>query len=64
MEIIRQVYSADELYELLKAIPEAQRKRLPVILNGETGNIQAYAYEVTETEGCIERGLQIDIERD
>lgn len=69
MEVSGNVSTAQDLFELLKQIPEAQRERLPIqgIFMNEDGTDQdsdqvyVNAYETTETEGCIARGLQITI---
>ena len=60
MELIGlKIDTAQELYELLSEIPPAMRERLPVLLESETSQVVVDAYEVTETEGCLERGFLI-----
>lgn len=58
-------YTADDLYEFLRTIPSEIRKVLPIQLivdeHGTNGGtvVNVTAYEVRETEGCLERGLQM-----
>ena len=66
MELFGKIDTAEELFELLKKIPQEQRKRLPVEIGDEesnilrTGELNVTAFETTETEGCIERGFRIE----
>lgn len=65
MELSGTVYTAQELFELLSQIPEGIRARLPIQLLLDDGMtlleppFDVTAFEVTETEGCIERGFQL-----
>lgn len=65
MELFKHVDTAQELYEMLSQIPQAQRERLPVEIGDEetnilhTGDMWVVAFETTETEGCVERGFRI-----
>jgi hypothetical protein len=54
------VDTAEDLYQLLRTIPEGIRERLPVMIeNQDYCNIEVDAYETTETQGNIERGFLI-----
>jgi len=66
MEIVRKASNADDLFQILSNIPQEQRKRLTLEICDEESNIlrsgelNVYAFETTETEGCIERGFRIE----
>lgn len=59
------LYTAEDLLQLLLEIPEGVRARLPIIMQSEDDNfyhegpVDVEVYETTETEGCIERGFRI-----
>lgn len=57
------VHTAQELFEFLNSIPEPIRQVLPVEVTEEVHNgpsrIDVEAYEVRETEGCLERGFRL-----
>lgn len=63
-----QLYTAEDLFQFLKNLPPALREDLPLSFmfnegtDGFDGAFIAEAYDVRETEGCIERGFRISPE--
>lgn len=59
------LYTAEDLFQLLKDIPVGVRERLPIIMAADDinfyyeGPVDVDVFEVTETEGCIERGFRL-----
>jgi len=68
MELDRTLYTAQDLFEMLSEIPVGIRERLGLQImlgdNGADAPLFAEAYEVTETEGCIERGFRLSSEEE
>ena len=66
MEKFITIHTAQELFEFLQSIPEPIRQELPVEVFDElepdevrSGQVNVEAYEVRETEGCMERGFRL-----
>jgi hypothetical protein len=66
MEKFADCHTAQELYEFLKSIPQPLREVLPLAILDElepdetpSAVLAVEAYEVRETEGCLERGFRI-----
>ena len=63
------IHTAQDLFEALKEIPEHLREVLPLEIDGDITGKEWYnsssfnleAYEVRETEGCMERGFRITL---
>ena len=62
MEKSKTIDTAEELLDFLQSIPREQLSRLPVMVGENYGDVYCYAYETTETQGNIERGLQLTVE--
>lgn len=65
MELHRILHTAQDLFEMLSEIPEGVRERLGLQLlwddEGADAPLYAEAYEVTETQGNIERGFRLSL---
>ena len=63
MEEYATITNAQELFEFLSKIKKPLREDLPLIVGEESdveaGTVSVHAYETRETEGCLERGLQL-----
>lgn len=63
------IHTAQDLFEALKEIPEPVREVLPLQVDPDSdwedaSVISIEAYEVRETEGCLERGFRISVDED
>ena len=61
------IHTAQDLFEALNSIPEPLRKVLPLQIDPDSNYDNAFefcvdAYEVRETEGCMERGFRIRLD--
>lgn len=64
------IQTAQDLFEALKSIPEPLREVLPIMIDPDIEPsawedayaVDVEAYEVRETEGCLERGFRITLD--
>jgi hypothetical protein len=66
------VHTAQDLFKALQEIPEPVREILPIQIDPDVSpseweqatEISITAYEVRETEGCLETGFRISLPED